>query len=151
MKGRIISVIDGVSQIAQYQVVVLNLGKKQGLEVGNVLGVYQSSYVVRDTTGPIITKDNPQEDIETAKEINDAGGDLSKIFVRVVHAIINSVNSFDERYLAPANTQVMSENVSLPEEYVGVVMVLKTFSKVSYAMVMETKGPMHVLDKIRSL
>ncbi len=41
MEGNILSVVDGVSQIGQYQVVVLNLGTEQGLETGNVLGVYQ--------------------------------------------------------------------------------------------------------------
>ena len=40
--GSILSVVDGVAQIGQYQVVVLNLGTEQGLEAGNVLGVYQS-------------------------------------------------------------------------------------------------------------
>jgi hypothetical protein len=47
--GRIISVIDGVSLIGQYQVVVLNRGARHGLQPGHVLGVYQTGDVVRDT------------------------------------------------------------------------------------------------------
>jgi hypothetical protein len=158
MKGSILSVLDGVSEISQYQVVVLNLGKEQGLEVGNILGVYQSDYVVEDRIGPNIKKDNSQKDTEITKESNDANGGLTKILVQAVDATIRSgldviggINSFEESYLAIANKQAKSKNVSLPEEYVGVVMVLKTFSKVSYAMVMEAKRPMHVLDTIRSL
>lgn len=48
VEGSIISVIDGLSQIGQYQVVVLDVGAKNGLEVGNVLGVFQSGKVVTD-------------------------------------------------------------------------------------------------------
>lgn len=46
--GAIISVIDGLSEIGQYQVVVLDVGAKNGVQVGNVLGVYQSGKVVTD-------------------------------------------------------------------------------------------------------
>lgn len=48
IKGQIISVIDGVSRIGQYQVVVLNLGTQDGIEAGHVLTVSQSGAVVRD-------------------------------------------------------------------------------------------------------
>jgi hypothetical protein len=46
--GRIISVIDGLSLIGQYQVVVINRGAQDGLEPGNVLRVYQTGEVVPD-------------------------------------------------------------------------------------------------------
>ncbi len=48
VEGSIISVIDGMSQIGQYQVVVLDMGAMSGIEVGNVLGVYQSGKTVTD-------------------------------------------------------------------------------------------------------
>lgn len=48
--GRIISVLDGVSMIGQYQVIVLNRGARDGLEPGNVLSVYQTGEVIADTT-----------------------------------------------------------------------------------------------------
>ena len=46
--GRIISVVNGVTQIGQYQVVVLNRGNNDGLAVGDVLSVFQSGDVVKD-------------------------------------------------------------------------------------------------------
>jgi hypothetical protein len=46
--GRIISVVDGVSLIGQYQVVVLNRGARNGLAPGDVLTVFQAGAVVRD-------------------------------------------------------------------------------------------------------
>ncbi len=46
--GRIISVVGGVTQIGQYQVVVMNRGSSNGLSVGDVLSVYQTGEVVED-------------------------------------------------------------------------------------------------------
>jgi len=48
IEGRIISVIGGVSQIGQYQVVVLNRGARDGLAVGDVLSVFQTGETVKD-------------------------------------------------------------------------------------------------------
>ncbi len=46
--GRIISVFDGVSQIAQYQIVAINRGAMHGIEPGHVLAVYQTGRKVPD-------------------------------------------------------------------------------------------------------
>jgi hypothetical protein len=46
--GQIISVIDGVSRIGQFQTVVINKGEQDGLETGNVLAVYQRGNTIRD-------------------------------------------------------------------------------------------------------
>ena len=46
--GQIIHVVGGVTQIGQYQVVVVNRGTSNGLSVGDVLSVFQSGEVVKD-------------------------------------------------------------------------------------------------------
>jgi LysM repeat protein len=46
--GQIIAVVGGVTQIGQYQVVVLNRGSNNGLAVGDVLSVWQRGPTVRD-------------------------------------------------------------------------------------------------------
>lgn len=46
--GQIISVIDGVSVIGQYQIVAVNRGANHGLEPGNVMTIYRSGETVRD-------------------------------------------------------------------------------------------------------
>jgi LysM domain len=46
--GRIISVVGGVTQIGQYQVIVMNRGSRHGLAVGDVLTVFQNGPKVRD-------------------------------------------------------------------------------------------------------
>jgi hypothetical protein len=51
VNGRIISVVDGVSLIGQYQVVVMNRGARNGLAPGDVLTVYQAGEKIRDRFG----------------------------------------------------------------------------------------------------
>ena len=49
--GRIISVIDGTEAIGQYQVVVINRGKRHGIDAGHVLASDSAGKVVRDVYG----------------------------------------------------------------------------------------------------
>ncbi len=46
--GQIVAVVGGVTQIGQYNVVVMNRGSNHGLGVGDVLTVWQRGAVVRD-------------------------------------------------------------------------------------------------------
>ena len=48
INGKIISVFNGLTQIGQYNVVVLNRGKRDGLEPGNVLAIYLAGNKVPD-------------------------------------------------------------------------------------------------------
>ena len=47
-EGHIIAVIDGVTQIGQFNVVALDLGTREGMEVGHVMRVFQKGDVIRD-------------------------------------------------------------------------------------------------------
>jgi LysM domain-containing protein len=141
VEGNILSVVDGVSQIGQYQIVVLSLGEEQGIEAGNVLGVYQSGYVVQDKIGPNIPEVK-EEKPERPADLSGTAGKISDAFGEIIDAF-----TFD--YFT--NKQDKVEDITLPEEYVGIVMVFRTFNKVSYALVMETQGPVHVLDTVRNL
>ncbi|HEY3786642.1 MAG TPA: LysM peptidoglycan-binding domain-containing protein [Steroidobacteraceae bacterium] len=49
--GRIISVIDGTQVIGQYQIVVINRGKRHGIDAGHVLAIDQAGEVVHDLYG----------------------------------------------------------------------------------------------------
>jgi hypothetical protein len=95
IEGRIISVLNGVSQIGQYNVVVLNKGAREGLEPGHVLQILQGGNEVRD-----IVKGR-------------------------------------------------GETVTLPLEEAGILMVFRTFEKVSFALVLRASKPLHTLDWVR--
>ncbi|WP_240783593.1 LysM peptidoglycan-binding domain-containing protein [Stenotrophobium rhamnosiphilum] len=64
VNGTIISVYDGVTQIGQYQVVVLNRGSRDGIELGHVLTVMQSNRIAKD---PYATLGNSRVKLPDAK------------------------------------------------------------------------------------
>jgi len=82
--GRIIHVVDGVSTIGQYQVVVLNRGARDGLDTGHVLTVWQRGESVRDrTAGGII-----QLPLESAGTLM-----IFKTYDRISYALIMEATS----------------------------------------------------------
>ncbi|HET6724798.1 MAG TPA: LysM domain-containing protein [Gammaproteobacteria bacterium] len=94
INGEIISVVDGMSEIGQYDVVALNRGANAGVDPGTVLAIYQRGRMVEDPTN----------------------GDAIK----------------------------------LPNRRAGLLMVFRTFDKVSYALVMEEQREVHVLDMVQN-
>lgn len=48
VEGKIIAVFDGVTQVGQFDVVVLNRGEREGMKSGNVLAIYQAGALARD-------------------------------------------------------------------------------------------------------
>jgi LysM domain len=51
VRGRIIDVVGGIDLVGQFEVVVINRGKRHGLEPGNVLAIDQAGDVVHDLYG----------------------------------------------------------------------------------------------------
>jgi len=94
VEGYIISVINGVTDIGQNNVVVLSLGAREGMEQGDVLDIYQGGVTVRDRKA--------------------------------------------------------NEPVKLPDEKAGILMVFRVFDKVSYALVLEARRALHVMNAVRN-
>lgn len=136
--GRIVSVLDGVSQIAQYQVVVINLGEKDGMKAGHVLSVNESGRYVRDPIAPQVQALKAQL-ASTGEQAETATSPASKQATSV------ALTHESARYRA--NHQA-AEEVALPEERIGEVMVFRTFERVSYALVMHLERPAHVGDTL---
>ena len=64
VEGAIIAVFDGVSQIGQHNTVVINKGKRDGMEVGHVLSVFRRGEVVPD----LVTKDDRDDAVKLPDE-----------------------------------------------------------------------------------
>ena len=94
VRGQIISVFSGVTQVGQYDVVVLNRGEREDLEVGNVLAIYKRGAIARD--------------------------------------------------------RIANETIRLPSERAGLLMVFRTFEKLSYGLVLVTERPLAVYDEVRN-
>ncbi len=99
INGTIISVVDGVSQIGQFQIVALNRGAREGVDVGMVFAI-------------------------------DQRGDL----------IVDQVRARDAH----------QEMVRLPDEEAGLLMVFRSFEKVSFGLVLKATSALHVGDHIRT-
>ncbi|MEM7000489.1 MAG: LysM peptidoglycan-binding domain-containing protein [Pseudomonadota bacterium] len=94
IRGFIISVFGGVTQVGQYDVVVVNRGIRDSLKVGDVLSIHRRGALARD--------------------------------------------------------RIAKETVRLPSERAGLLMVFRTFEKLSYALVLNTERPLAVGDEVRN-
>jgi hypothetical protein len=92
--GQIISVFGGVTQVGQFDVVVINRGEREGLEPGVVFAIHKRGALARD--------------------------------------------------------RIANQTVRLPSERAGLVMVFRTFEKLSYGLVLETERPLAVFDQVRN-
>lgn len=90
----IIAVEGGVTQVGNMDVVVINRGEREGMNVGNVLAVYKVGGTVKD--------------------------------------------------------RVKGDTVTLPDERAGLVMVFRTFEKLSLGIVLEADRPLAVRDRVRN-
>jgi len=97
VEGTIIAVVDGVSQIGQYQVVVINRGKRENVDVGTVFAVEQRGDTI------------PDQVTSNTKDV-----------------------------------------VKLPDERAGLLMVFRTFDKVSFGLIMKATSSLHVGDHLRT-
>ncbi len=80
--GRIISVYDGVSQIGQYQIVVLNRGEREQVEVGHVVSIYKAGETIKDIVSP------ERNDVVTLPEDYAGVAMVFKTFDKVSYAIV---------------------------------------------------------------
>ncbi len=92
VEGRIIAVPDHTSRIGLYQAVVINLGRDDGIMVGDVLAIYRHAPRVEDP--------------------------------------------------------VKRGQVRLPRERSGLLMVFRTFDRVSYGLVLQAVRDIHPLDRV---
>ncbi len=97
ISANIISVLDGVSQIGQHNIVVLDKGYADNIEVGHILDIYHSGKIVTDPF-----------------------------------------------------SGVLNDTVKLPDKIAGLLMVFRTFDRVSYALVLEANQAIHLRDKAKT-
>ncbi len=87
VNGRIISVFDGVSQVGQYQIVVLNLGRRESTEVGHVLEIMRAGQTMGDT----VTAD--KDDVITLPDESAGVAMIFKVFEKVSYALVMKANN----------------------------------------------------------
>ncbi len=97
VSGDIVSLLDAISQLGQYQTIAINLGFRDGVESGNILNIIRKGEIIAD------------------KEEEDP-----------------------------------TFRVKLPDEKVGNAMIIRSFEKMSYALVMTADRPINKDDYVES-
>jgi len=139
--GRIISVLNGVSQIGQYNVVVLNLGRDQGLQPGHVFTVYGGGDRVTDSA-------RAQSDSWTWRSMRFWSQEFWYGDYRA-EGFLNDSPDPNAPFPPHADVRKQSEDYILPYEEAGTLMVFRTFDRLSFARVLRASRVMHVLDTVR--
>jgi hypothetical protein len=85
VKGQIISVVDGVTQIGENDIVVLDLGSRDGIKEGLVLGIFQSGNRVEDVWAE---KDRLQKVFVNLPELRAGTVMVFRPFDRVSYALV---------------------------------------------------------------
>jgi len=136
IQGRIIKIYGGVAEAGPKTVVAINRGKNDGLEEGHVLAISRRGHVVKD---PEFVPDQTQPE-NKLKELNfdvTTGPDGKKI--------VNFQNKDEAEQSA-----LKPNELRLPDERVGLLMVFRTFDKVSYGLIMRSSDSVFTLDSVHT-
>jgi hypothetical protein len=95
VKGRIISVIDGVQLIGQYRIVAINRGQRHGLDAGHVLAIDQAGDLVPDRTAGNIRRTGFSSFSEKVQLPDERAGTLLvfKTFDRMSYGLVVGASS----------------------------------------------------------
>jgi len=140
LEGKIIAVLGGVSQIGQYDVVVLNRGQRDGVDIGQVFEAYRGGNERRDPVRARRTDWNWRN--ETPLDTSFWLGDWEITGWRSGEP--------DENAPLPLHRKAerMNDTYIVPDSRAGVVMVFRVFPRVSFALVMYARQAMHIGDAV---
>ncbi|WP_422664605.1 LysM peptidoglycan-binding domain-containing protein [Thiohalocapsa marina] len=140
LRGRIIAVLNGVTQIGQYDVVVLNRGSRDALEPGHVLSVYRGGELQRDQVKRRRADWNWRN--QTPLDAEFWLGDWEFDGWNRDRPDANAPLPLHRRTLREDATYVA------PDQYSGDIMVFRVFPRVSFALVMRATQAMHVGETV---
>lgn len=109
LEGEIIAFLNNDSLASQLDTVVINLGLRDGLEIGNILSIRQPGIMMTD-------------EVERSRM------------------------SFRERF----GTLLRRDQLELPPEEIGVILVYKTFEQMSYAVIINNTAPAKLYNPVVS-
>ena len=150
VNGRIISAYGGLSDSGRNQTVVINRGSRDGLEPGHVLAVFREGQAVtltRDEKDRMIWVNEKSAGIPSGGAWLYSDVRCLKENSKVTYDQSADVrNTFRSTCLGNRNENA----VSLPDARSGLVMVYRVFDRVSYALIMDSDGPVYLLDRVRN-
>jgi hypothetical protein len=140
MRARIVSVLNGVTQIGQYNIIVLNRGARDGVQEGHIFEAFIGGDVRRDPVRAGVFNWNWRSE-----------SPLTQAFWYGDHRQQGWLeNKPDPNTPLPVHADVRAPNATFvtPFEEGGTVMVFRVFDRVSFALVMRATRALHVLDTV---
>lgn len=178
VNGRIISAYGAISDAGKHGTVLINKGRKDGLEPGHVLAVYNKGRTVAGTPGEprknawrymdkeclkpgkTISFDqfyDPKEVLEPCQKENGAAAPGDEVRYSDIGCLKPGAKiSFDqffnpkEVYKLHCRTEHSGDDITLPDSRTGLVFVYRVFDRVSYALVMSANRPVYLLDVVKN-
>ncbi|HYP67407.1 MAG TPA: LysM peptidoglycan-binding domain-containing protein [Thiobacillaceae bacterium] len=146
--GRIISAYGGISDSGRYQTVVINRGSRDGVDLGQVLAIYQAGETVK------LSKEERERITWMA----------SKAGAPDTAWLTNDVRCLNKdgkvTYDQPADTRGVyrsaclanadENHIKLPDARSGLLMVYRVYDRVAYALIMQSDQAVHLLDTVRN-
>ena len=138
INGRIMRIYGGVAEAGPNMVVSINRGKNDGLEEGHVLAISRYGRVIKDPE----YKDSSNKVVSEEKKLKELNFDVKTgpDGKKIVDFAKEKVN---KPTLAP-------DELQLPDERVGLLMIFRTFDKVSYGLITSTTDAVYTLDSVHT-
>ncbi|HEY9097873.1 MAG TPA: LysM peptidoglycan-binding domain-containing protein [Thiobacillus sp.] len=150
ISGRIISAYGGLTDSGRYQTVVINRGSKDGLEPGHVLAVYREGLAVTLTRDE---KDRMTWVNDKSKGVPEGGAWLyNDVRCLKEDGKVTYDQAVDTRgtFRSTCLNTNSDRAIKLPDARSGLVMVYRVYDRVSYALIMQSDGPVYLLDTVRN-
>ncbi len=140
INGRIMRIYGGVAEAGPNTVVSINRGKRDGLEEGHVLAINRYGRIIKDPEYKPTDSNKVVPEQKNLKELNldvYTGPDGKK----VVNLAKDPVKA--KPALAP-------NELKLPDERVGLLMIFRTFDRISYGLIMSSSDAISALDSVQT-
>jgi hypothetical protein len=136
VRGHIIAVLNGVSQIGQYDVVVIDRGSDNGIAIGDVFGVYAGGELQRDRVKSRKREWNWRN--ENPLQTEFWYGDWEVTGWRR--------NQLNDNAPLPLHVEARkkTDEYVVPNWSVGNAMAFRVFPRVSFALIMSANAAIHV-------
>jgi hypothetical protein len=135
--GRILTVHGGVAEVGANSIVSINLGTADGMEEGHVLAIKRTGKLVQMPSG------NRREYKPYRWPENK-----NKPYDWSTGAYVTSTETPESA--KKAGEKLDPSLIKLPNERIGLLMIFRTFERVSYALVMQASDPINVLDMVET-
>ncbi len=150
ISARIISAYGALADSGRYQTVVLNRGSKDGLEPGHVLAIYREGEAIK------LTREEKERMTWVNEKTAGVPGGGAWLYSDVRCLKENTMVTYDqvaEVRKSFRNTCLGADDdrtVKLPDARSGLAMVYRVYDRVAYALIMESDGPVYLLDTARN-